>query len=109
MAELGDLIKHKRLARKLSLRELGTALGVTGAYVADIEANRRLPSPELRKRISAVLEIPTDELAAADNRLTADMREWIEERPQLVTLLRSLRNSPESDMWWSILRGDDEC
>jgi transcriptional regulator with XRE-family HTH domain len=98
MAELGELIKAKRLARKLSLRELGAALGVTGAYVADIEANRRLPSPELRERLSSVLEIPSDELAAADHRLTAEMREWIEDRPQLGALLRSLRSSPESDM-----------
>jgi transcriptional regulator with XRE-family HTH domain len=98
MAELGGLIKQKRLARKLSLRELGAALGGTGAYVADIEAGRRLPSPELRGRISSVLGIPSEELAAADYRLTNDLREWIEERPQLGTLLRSLRNSPESDM-----------
>ncbi|MBI1826032.1 MAG: helix-turn-helix transcriptional regulator [Planctomycetes bacterium] len=98
MAELGELIKQNRLARKWSLRQLGAAIGVTGAYVADIEANRRLPSPELRNRISSVLEIRSEELAAADYRLSTDMREWIEERPQLGTLLRSLRTSPESDM-----------
>jgi transcriptional regulator with XRE-family HTH domain len=98
MAELGELIKQKRLARKWSLRQLGAALGVTAAYVADIEAKRRLPSPELRDRISSVLEIPSEELAAADYRLPTDLREWIEERPQLGTLLRSLRTSPESDM-----------
>ncbi len=98
MAELSELIKNKRLARKWSLRQLGSALGVTGAYIADIEANRRLPSPELRERISSVLDIPADELAAADNRLPSELREWIEERPQLGGLLRSLRTSPESDM-----------
>ncbi len=98
MAELGELIKQKRLALKWSLRQLGAALGVTGAYVADIEANRRLPGPDLTERISSVLDIPSEELAAADYRLSTDLREWIEERPQLGTLLRSLRSSPESDM-----------
>jgi transcriptional regulator with XRE-family HTH domain len=98
MVELGELIKERRLARKWSLRRLGEEIGVTPAYVADIEANRRLPSAELKGRISSVLGIPGEELAAADNRLSPDLREWIEERPQLNRLLRSLRASPESDM-----------
>ena len=98
MADLAELIKSKRLARKWSLRELGVQIGVTPAYVADIEAARRLPSAELKARIAAVLEIPADKLAALDVRLTADLRDWVEERPQLIALLRSLRSSPESDM-----------
>jgi transcriptional regulator with XRE-family HTH domain len=98
VSELADLVKAKRLARNWSLRQLGTQIGVTPAYVADIEAGRRLPSAELKERISAVLDIPADELAAADSRLTTDLRDWIEERPQLIILLRSLRASPESDM-----------
>ncbi|MBZ5538109.1 MAG: helix-turn-helix domain-containing protein [Acidobacteriia bacterium] len=98
MAELGEFIKNRRLARNWSLRRLGGEIGVTPAYVADIEANRRLPSADLRQRISSVLEIPPEELEAADNRLSPNLREWIEERPHLITLLRSLRASPESDM-----------
>jgi transcriptional regulator with XRE-family HTH domain len=98
VAELSELIKSKRLARKWSLRELGAQIGVTPAYVADIEAARRLPSAELKARIASVLEIPAEELAALDIRLTSDLRDWIEERPQLTALLRSLRSSPESDM-----------
>lgn len=96
--ELADLIKGRRLARKWSLRQLGDQIGVTPAYVADLEAGRRLPSAELKDRISSVLEIPSEELAAADARLTPDLREWIEQRPQLTSLLRSLRASPESEM-----------
>jgi len=95
---IAGLIKNRRLARKWSLRQLGAQIGVTGAYVADIEAGRRLPSAELKERIAAALEIPLDELAAADVRLTPDLRDWIEERPELTGLLRSLRSSPESDM-----------
>jgi transcriptional regulator with XRE-family HTH domain len=86
------------LARKWTLRQLGEELGVTAAYIADIEADRRLPSAELRKRIASVLQIPLEELAAADTRLSADLREWIEERPQITAVLRSLRALPDSDM-----------
>lgn len=94
---VGELVKGARLERKWSLRQLATQLGVTPAYVADIESERRLPSAELMSRISAELTIPLENLAAADSRLPVELREWIEERPQLTTLLRSLRASPESD------------
>jgi transcriptional regulator with XRE-family HTH domain len=96
--DLADLVKTRRLARSWSLRQLGAQIGVTPAYVADIEAGRRLPSVELKRRIAAALEIPPDELAAADVRLTSDLREWIEERPELTGLLHALRSSPGSDM-----------
>ena len=98
MGELAEIIKARRLARKWSLKELGTQLGVTPAYVADIEASRRIPSAELKAKIASALGIPAEELEATDARLTPDLREWIEERPQLTGLLRSLRSSPESDM-----------
>ena len=97
--DIGELVKERRLRRNWSLRQLGSQIGVTPAYVADIEAGRRLPSAELKDRIEAVLEIPSGELAAADTRLTAELRDWIEERPQLTSMLRSLRESPESEMF----------
>jgi len=97
VAEIAELIKNRRRARKWSLRHLGEQIGVTPAYVADIEAGRRLPSAELRKRIAVALEIPAEELAAADYRLAADLRDWIEERPQLTSFLRELRTSQEPD------------
>lgn len=98
MAEFAEIIKNRRLARKWSLRELGSRIGVTPAYVADIEASRRIPSVELKAKIASALGIPSEELDATDVRITPDLREWIEERPHLISLLRSLRSSPESDM-----------
>lgn len=98
MPDLGDLIRKKRLARDWSLRRLGDEIGVTAAYVGDIEANRRSPSPELKQRIASVLNIGAEDLEAADSRLSTDLREWIDERPQLVSALRSLKATPEAEM-----------
>jgi transcriptional regulator with XRE-family HTH domain len=98
MPRIGELVATGRRERKWSLRQLATELGVTPAYVADLEAERRLPSAELIGRISTVLEISLENLAAADSRLSTELREWIEERPQLTSLLRTLRTSPESDL-----------
>src|SRR5438046_1875915 len=88
VSELAKLVHDGRLARKWSLRQLGEKIGVTPAYVADIEAGRRLPSPELKERIAATLDIPAEELTAADKRLPNDLRDWIEERPKLTAMLR---------------------
>jgi transcriptional regulator with XRE-family HTH domain len=98
MAELAEIVKNARIARSWSLRDLGERLGVTPAYVADIEANRRQPSSDLKERISSVLGIPQNDLDAADNRLTPELKEWIESTPQLGQALRSLRSLPDSDM-----------
>jgi hypothetical protein len=65
--------------------------------VADIEAGRRLPSADLKQRIAATLGISAEELAAADVRLTKDLRDWIEERPQVISILRALRGSPDGE------------
>jgi transcriptional regulator with XRE-family HTH domain len=98
MSELSDLFKRKRIARNWSLRDMGGKVGVTPAYIADIEADRRFPGDDLRNRMILVLEIAEDELPANDLRLTADLREWIEKRPPLIGLLQSLKTSSESDM-----------
>lgn len=97
MPDISELIKSQRLARKWSLRQLAEKLEVTPAYVADLEAGRRQPSEDLKKRISTVLAISSDELAQADARLTTDLREWIEERPELSSALRGLRRSRDSE------------
>ncbi len=91
------MIRSNRLARKWSLRHLADQIGVTAAYVADLEAERRLPGNELKQKIAAVLGIPREQVEEADDRLSADLRDWIDERPQVVSLLRSLRTSPQSE------------
>jgi transcriptional regulator with XRE-family HTH domain len=95
---LSELIKSRRQRRGWSLRQLANELDVTAAYVADLESRRRQPSSELLEKLARVLEIPNHELAVADVRLTGDLRDWVEARPELIGLLRSLKASEEPDM-----------
>ena len=97
VSDLGKLIRERRQDRKWSLHQLGEKIGVTPAYVADLEAGRRSPGVELKERIAAALDISPENLAAADARLSADLRDWIEERPPLTAVLRFLHTSPNSD------------
>lgn len=97
MESVGSLVRKYRSAKGWSLRQLAKELDVTAAYVADIEAERRLPSADLKGRLATVLEIPMDDLAVADSRLPPELKDWIEERPQLTALLKSLHASTEAD------------
>src|SRR6516162_2871524 len=111
MADLAETIKSRRLARNWSLKELGARIGVTPAYVADIEASRRIPSADLKAKIAVALGITAEELDATDVRLTPDLRDWIEERPPLIGLLRiwesELRAIATEASAWSIETGGD--
>ena len=64
--KLGDLIQSKREARKLSAREVATAVGTTPSYLYELEqgktVNIRLP---LAARLSQILKVPVATLAAA--------------------------------------------
>lgn len=97
MPDLPELIRSRRLARKWTLRQLGEALEVTPAYIADLEAGRRQPGAELTARISATLDISPAQLSQADARLSTELKGWIEERPELTSMLRTLRDSPDSE------------
>jgi transcriptional regulator with XRE-family HTH domain len=97
VSDLGKLIRERRQERRWSLRQLGEKIGVTPAYVADLEAGRRSPGVELTERIATALDISAENLAVVDTRLSGDLRDWIEERPPLTAVLRSLQASPDSD------------
>lgn len=63
MKELKDLIKFYREKLDLSQRELGEKCGVSNAEISRIESGeRRNPSPETLKLISAHIGIPYQEL-----------------------------------------------
>jgi hypothetical protein len=40
--------RNKRIAEKLSLRQVSKELGITPAYLSDMELNRRAPNLDMR-------------------------------------------------------------
>ena len=59
---LGDLIRMRRLGRRLSQRELARSLGVTPSHIAFIESGRRRPSHSLLFRLARSLQLNQQEL-----------------------------------------------
>lgn len=94
---LGPRIRERRLELGLSLREFARRVGVSPPFVTDLEAGRRNPSAEILSRIASALDLPTAELESLDNRLTPEVRRWVESEPEMSRLLRTLKRSPRRD------------
>ena len=62
LRELGARLRALRLARHLLQSHVSAAAGVTSEYIADIEAGRVRPSPEVLRRLAAALGGDADEL-----------------------------------------------
>jgi transcriptional regulator with XRE-family HTH domain len=59
---LGELIRMRRVGRRLSQRELARSLGVTPSHIAFIESGRRRPSYSLLFRLARNLQLNQQEL-----------------------------------------------
>jgi len=60
---IGDRVKKLRLEKKMSLSELAEQAGVAKSYLSSLERNlQRNPSIQFLEKISAVLNVPVDQL-----------------------------------------------
>lgn len=68
MKTLGQKIRELRQERDLSLRELATRIGVSSAFMSDVELGRRNPSDKHMEAVAHVLETPLEDLQKCDTR-----------------------------------------
>lgn len=64
-----SIIKEVRKVKGLSQQELGERLGVSGAYIQQIESNKKNPSMKTLQRIAKALEITLGELVGVETNL----------------------------------------
>ena len=68
MKTLGQRIRELRQERDLSLRELATRIGVSSAFMSDVELGRRNPSDKHMEDVARILETPLEDLQKFDTR-----------------------------------------
>lgn len=74
---LGDLIRSKRLARGLGLAEVAKACNCSVQFISNIE-HGRAPLPwDKSEHLSRFLEIPLEDLQAANLAVRADFKSFI--------------------------------
>jgi len=82
MKTFGEVVREKRDALDMSLREFAKKLGdLSPAHISDIENGRRYPSEALLEKISQVLKVSVAELKEHDSRAPVDRWRGLSEHP----------------------------
>ena len=95
----GSAVRWLREQRRLTSRQLATAVGVSVGFVSDIEHDRRATMRVVE--FALALGVDLRELEQRQG-VTEDLTEWLKERPDIVRLLREIRSGRNSP---TILRG----
>ena len=59
---LGDYLRDLRSKRRLSLREVGEKVSVSGSYLSQIETGERRPSAEILRKLAPAYGVPVRDL-----------------------------------------------
>ncbi len=87
---LGQVIYDARMKLKSSLRQAAKLLEITPSYLSDIENDRRVPSEDVLRRISALLKLDQDDMMARAGRLGDDALRYMMQTPAVGMLFRKL-------------------
>lgn len=94
---LGEFIRTARTARGMRLRELGRQLDLAPSYISDIENDRRIPSEDVLRRISEVLELDFEDLMARAGRFGTGAERYLRRSPAATTLFRRIHEENLTD------------
>tara|TARA_B100000795_G_scaffold13214_1_gene9095 strand:+ start:1233 stop:2351 length:1119 start_codon:yes stop_codon:yes gene_type:complete len=94
----GSYIRELRIKNEIGQRELAKKIGLAASYLNDIEKNKRTaPKNIIIKKLSLILKADLDllnDLAGNSKKsLAPDIIEYIEKTPNIVSLIRSLKNN----------------
>lgn len=105
----GSFVRERRMACGLTLRGMAAKLSLSPVYVSNFENDRRAaPVQEYLERIALLLQLgKTDrermlDLAAKSrqNRVSADLPDYIMDREIVRTALRTAREADATDQEW---------
>jgi transcriptional regulator with XRE-family HTH domain len=91
METLGTRIRKLREAKDISLREFARRIGISAAFISDIELGRRYPSDDMLLKIAVELEADVEELKKLDTRAPVEeMKRMAEANPTFGLAFRTL-------------------
>ncbi len=99
---LGQTIRKLREGRGLSLRALAKAVGVSAPFMCDVEHDRR--KTKCLAMIATVLLVSPEKLWALDNRVTPELKAWLEKSPDVLAVLRQMQARGRNDVSFMLNR-----
>jgi len=94
---LGKRIKQEREEKRISLRKFAEMLGISAAYLVDIEKDRRLPTKELLQKTADLLDIPVSAFDEFSPEIPKPVKDWLERNPLVSKVLSFLRKAPSPE------------
>jgi HTH-type transcriptional regulator, competence development regulator len=88
---VGAAIRYIREERGMSLRGLARLVGVSAPFLGDVENDRR--NTDKLEQIAQGLDVPVDLLTELDRRVSPQLKKWVQNEPQVIDLLRELKES----------------
>ena len=111
--KFGEFLRQKRLNNNIKSKTMAELLDISPAYLSSLEnGSRQPPSYELLEKITAILELNTDERfllfdLAGENKnpqeIAKDLTEYIYQNPQIIEILRYAMKCRLSEKEWSII------
>lgn len=91
-ATFGSHLRQIRETKNISLRELAKRIGVSGAFLSDIELGRRFPASDKIKLLATELDVSLEELQKYDFRDEAEeIKKMMFSDPQAGMAFRTLK------------------
>lgn len=90
MTTLGKKIRELREAKGYTLREFALQAGVSSPFLSDLERDKRRPTDETLMAIAKKLSVTFEELKEFDGRINDEVKEWLNEKPLMGTLMRKM-------------------
>ena len=93
----GGLLKTLRSEKRMGVRELGRAVGISAMHISNLEKGKSMPSAELVEKLAAELEGDLDQLLNLADQIDPAVVDVIQSNPQVVpSFLRSAKTlTPE--------------
>ncbi len=106
--KFGELVKEYR--GKKTLKELGSEIGITSAYLSDIEKGNRFPSKDKLDKLIDVFNLKNEEkdkfydLVAKESpnkyKVSGDIAEYIMKNEHLRNFIRVAKEKKLDNLYW---------
>ncbi|MFT3703015.1 MAG: helix-turn-helix transcriptional regulator [Agriterribacter sp.] len=99
----GNILKASRRSKNISQRDLADAVGCDFTYISKLE-NDRLPPPaaDTVKKISEVLEIPSEILLAHSGKVSSEIKD-VMSNPEAIKFIQEVHQMNLSEEEWKSL------
>ena len=97
--KFGWFVRQRREAKGISLRQMAKMIGVSPAYISQVERGRFAPPAEDKvTAIAGILDLDVDELLAVAGKVSSDVTHIIKKNPiEIAGFVRSTRGMSDDE------------